>query len=89
MIVRDGMNPQVEKWKKELGIRGDVYIFDHKIASLETHRKLFPQSTANTIEEAQLERKLFEEAEAKRRAEEEKNRPVEEEEPAPKGKKGK
>ena len=79
MIVRDGLNPKVDKWKKELGIKGDVYIIGHFIESLESHRALFPNSTANTIEEAEFERKNFMEEELKHRIEEAKDNPVEEE----------
>lgn len=68
MIYRDGMNPRIERWKKELGLRGDVYVINHFIESLESHRKLFQNSTANTIEEAQLERTIFLKEEAKRLA---------------------
>ena len=69
MIYRDGMNPRVEKWKKELNLRGDVYIINHFIESLESHRKLFPNSTANTIEEAEHERILAIKEEAEKRSE--------------------
>lgn len=89
MIVRDGMNPQVERWKKEFGLKGDVYIYKHNIESLESHRQLFPNSIAATIEEAELERALFEKAELQKRIEATRALP-QEEEPVeqPKPKKG-
>lgn len=86
MIYRDGMNPRIEKWKQELHLKGDVYVIDNFIESLESHRKLFPNSTANTIEEAQHERILFLKAEEERRVKEaaekaEQGEPIEEEKP--------
>jgi hypothetical protein len=82
------MNPQVERWKKEFGLKGDVYIYKHNIESLESHRKLFPNSIAATIEEAELERALFEKAELQKRIEATKAIPIEEPTEQPKKKKG-
>ena len=67
MIVRDGMNPKIERRKKELGLKGDVYVINHFIESLASHRKLVPNSRATTIEEAEHERKLLMEEELKQR----------------------
>lgn len=64
MVVRSGMNSQIEGYKRKLGLRGDVYVVEgHFIESLESHRRLIPDSTAVTIEEAEVERLKHIEAE--------------------------
>ena len=75
MIIRDGTDPKIEKYKATIGITGDVYIIeDAKIESLESHKRLisshgfFPQAT--TIEEAEQERAWFEQELERRREEE-------------------
>ena len=84
MIYRDGKNPRIEKWKQEFHLKGDVYVINHFIESLESHRKLFPESRAATIEEAEHERIVFMKEEAERIA----NLPhIEEPEPEPEPKK--
>lgn len=84
MIYRDGMSPRIEKWKQELHLKGDVYVINHLIESLESHRKLFPESRAATIEEAEHERIIFMKEESERLA----NLPhIEEPKPEPEPKK--
>lgn len=57
MIVRDLANFDIEKHKIRLGLKGDVYIYNGvQIESLESHKRLYPDSTAKTIEEAYAER---------------------------------
>jgi hypothetical protein len=71
MIVRDKTNEIIERRKTRLGLSGDVYIFNsHFIESLESHKRLIPNSTAATIEEAYDERVAYEEEQERRRAEE-------------------
>lgn len=78
MIVRDGTDPTIEKYKENIGITGDVYIDDERrIESLESHTRLLASygvvSEAGAIEEAEVERVQFEaELAAKRAAESEK-----------------
>lgn len=74
MIIRDGTNPKIEEIKETLGISGDVYIDDaNHIESLYSHIRLLSennyQSTATTIEEAEIERYAFEEEMERRRRE--------------------
>lgn len=57
MIIKDGTNANIEKHKQKLGLTGDVYLVnDHFMESLASHRRLFPDSTATTIEDAMAER---------------------------------
>lgn len=61
MIINDGSNTKIEQIKKRLNITGDVYLFnEHFMESLESHRKLYSESTATTIQEAYLERVNYE-----------------------------
>lgn len=74
MIIRDGSDQKIERMKYKLGLTGDVYLVGQNyIESLESHRRLIPGSTAETIEEAEQERLSFiaaeEEARAKAEAE--------------------
>ena len=74
MIIRDGTDPKIEKYKDTVGITGDVYIYDEiNIESLESHIRLLTSHgftpTAKTIEDAEIERGEFE-AELERRRQE-------------------
>lgn len=71
MIIRDKTDEIIERRKTRLGLSGDVYIWNgHFIESLDSHRVLIPDSTAQTIEEAYDERVAYEEEQERRRAEE-------------------
>lgn len=60
MIIKDKTNQKVEKDKKVFGITGDVYLVNHCMESLESHKVYMQQngeiSKAETIEQAELER---------------------------------
>lgn len=58
MIYQDGTNSKIEETKRIFKITGDVYVVGagNYMESLESHKRLFPQSTATTIEEAEKER---------------------------------
>lgn len=76
MIIKNGTDQKIEKRKAVFGITGDVYVVGpgNYMESLESHRRLYPESTATTIEEAETERILFmerEEIERRLAAEEE------------------
>lgn len=61
MIILNGTNEQIERLKAKAGIMGDVYLVrDHLMESLSSHKTLFPESTATTIEEAEAERIAYE-----------------------------
>ena len=84
MIIKDGTNEKIESLKDRLGLTGDVYLVGQNyIENLESHKRLLPDSTAETIEEAEQERLAFMEAEremlAKLAAEAEEQRKAEEE----------
>lgn len=71
MIIRDKTDEIIERRKTHLGLSGDVYIWNgHFIESLDSHKVLIPDSTAQTIEEAYDERVAYEEEQERRRAEE-------------------
>lgn len=71
MIIRDKTDEIIERRKTRLGLSGDVYIWNgHFIESLDSHKVLIPDSTAQTIEEAYDERVAYEEEQERRRAEE-------------------
>ena len=58
----------IEKMKQKLGLTGDVYVYnDHFIESLESHKRLIPNSTATNIEEAYAERVQWEQEQAEQR----------------------
>lgn len=61
MIIKNNTHPKIEGYKRKMGLTGDVYMVGHFIESLESHKRLIPQSTASTIEEAAEERVLYEE----------------------------
>lgn len=70
MIIKDGTNSNIEQHKQKLGVSGDVYLVNgHLMESLASHRKLFPDSTATTIEEAEAERIAFEQEQERIRLE--------------------
>lgn len=77
MIIYDGTNPTIEKHKAKLGITGDVYLVDgHFMESLESHKKMFPNTEVTNISQAEAERVIYEqeqrairEAQAKEEAE--------------------
>ena len=61
MIIKDKTNADIERHKEKLGLTGDVYLFkEHFIESLGSHKKLVPNSTATTIQEAEQERIIYE-----------------------------
>lgn len=59
MIFKDKTNPYIEKLKTFYGLSGDVYKINNQIESLESHKKLFPQSKATNIEQAEREFIVF------------------------------
>ena len=59
MVVPDKSDPKVEHRKAKLGLTGDVYIVDHHMESLASHKILFPESNAHDIYEAEVEYKVF------------------------------
>jgi len=70
MIIKDGTNANIEKHKQKLGLTGDVYLVnDHFMESLASHRRLFPDSTATTIEDAMAERIAYEQEQERIRLE--------------------
>ena len=69
MIIKNNTDEIIERRKSELGLSGDVYIYGgHFIESLESHKVLIPDSTAQTIEEALAEREAYEEERESQRA---------------------
>lgn len=67
MIIKDGTNAKIESLKERLGLTGDVYLVGQNyIENLESHKRLLPESTATTIEEAEAERLAFIKAEEER-----------------------
>lgn len=61
MIVKNFTDMKIERHKIKLGVKGDVYVFNGvHIESLESHKRLYPESTATTIEEAYAERVAIE-----------------------------
>ena len=62
MVIQNQTNEAIERHKAKLGLTGDVYLVkDHFIESLESHKRLFPNSQAKTIYEAEAERVAYEE----------------------------
>ena len=71
MIIPNGTDLNIEKHKQKLGLSGDAYLLEgHLLETLESHKRLFPDSRATTIQEAETERIAFEEEQARIRAEE-------------------
>lgn len=63
MIIKNGDNEKIEKLKQRAGLTGDVYLYnEHFMESLESHKKLYPNSKATNIEEAYIERVEYENA---------------------------
>lgn len=60
MIIKNNTNPKIEGYKRKMGLTGDVYMVGHFIESQESHKRLIPNSTATTIEQAEEERILYE-----------------------------
>lgn len=67
MIYKNGTDANIERHKSILGITGDVYVVNNHIASLDSHKKVFLESTATTIEEAESEYVQYEKEEEARR----------------------
>ena len=62
MVIQNQTNEAIERHKAKLGLTGDVYLVnDHLLESLESHKRLFPESKAKTIFEAEAERIAYEE----------------------------
>ena len=62
MVIQNKTNEAIERHKAKLGLTGDVYLVnDHLLESLESHKRLFPESKATTIFEAEAERVAYEE----------------------------
>lgn len=81
MIIRNGTNPKIEDRKRRLGLSGDVYLVNgHLIESLESHKRLYPNSVATTIEDAERERETFLRLEEQERIIESQRRQAEEQE---------
>lgn len=69
MIVKDKTNPEIERLKAKAGIEGDCYLINgHLLESLASHNATF-HSSCQTIEEAEAERLLILEEEARQIAE--------------------
>lgn len=70
MIYKDGENAKIEELKSKFStpLKGDVYMVENHIESLETHKIFYPESTATTIEEAEAERIALLTAEKEARA---------------------
>ena len=84
MIIRDGTDPKIEKYKETVGITGDVYIIEvAMIESLESHKRLLSSygftPRATTIEEAEQERIDFEAEMERRRQDHPEPEPIDEE----------
>lgn len=61
MIIKDNTNQDVERMKANLGLSGNVYLYNnHFMESLKSHKNLITSSTATTIEEAYAERVQYE-----------------------------
>ena len=58
MIYKESTkNKTIKALKAKLGLTGDVYVInEHIMESLESHKRLFPESEVSTIEEAEAER---------------------------------
>ena len=57
MIIRDKSNLAIEKVKQKLNLKGDVYLIGNLIEDLQSHKKLVKNSIAQTIEQAEEERR--------------------------------
>lgn len=86
MIIKDGTDPVIEKRKRRLGLQGDVYILEdgsNRIEDLAGHKRLLNAmgvvSTAETIEEAEIERIAFEKAQEEKGSADDEDTPIESE----------
>lgn len=71
MIYKNNTSADIERHKARLGLTGDVYLIKGVlIESLASHKRLIPESTATTIEEAEAERIAYEAALDEKRAQE-------------------
>ena len=62
MIFEDKTNAKIESYKARLGLTGDVYVIGNQIESLESHKRLIPNSIAADIQTAMQERIAYNEA---------------------------
>ncbi len=69
MIIRENTDPKVEAHKRKINLTGDVYMIGNFMESLESHKVLIPDSTVETIEEAEQERIAYEAEQKRLRAE--------------------
>lgn len=69
MIIRENTDPKVEAHKRKINLTGDVYMIGNFMESLESHKVLIPDSTVETIEEAEQERIAYEAEQERLRAE--------------------
>lgn len=60
MIIKNFTDMKIEAHKIRLGLKGDVYVWNGHIESLDSHRRLYPESKATTIREAYAERARWE-----------------------------
>lgn len=56
VIIIKGKNIHVDNHIKKLGLSYPVYFVNNQIADLTTHKKIFPDSNATNIFEAEQER---------------------------------
>jgi len=56
IIFIKGLNNSIDNHIKKLGLSYPVYYVNNQIADLETHKKIFPNSNATNIFEAEIER---------------------------------
>ena len=71
MIIPNGTDPNIEKHKQKLGLSGDAYLLEgHLLETLESHKRLFPDSQATNIQEAEAERLVYIAEQARIQAEE-------------------
>ena len=69
MIIRNETDQRIERLKRKAHITGDCYLINwHLLESLESHNRTF-HSSCQTIEEAEAERLLILEEEARQIAE--------------------
>lgn len=68
MIVYRGTNKKLDAHMDRLGLTAPVYFVNNHMASLESHKKIFTDSIATTIEEAEAERIAYDKQQAEIRA---------------------
>lgn len=64
MIVYRGTNKKLDAHMDRLGLTAPVYFVNNYMASLESHKKIFPESNASTIEEAEAEKIAYDKQQA-------------------------